>query len=114
MPVRAHTLESAMNEIARATTFPEPRKLGLGCKAIIAALVVVTVGLGVWAVVAVRAKMINDEKRERTRKLLSELADLVRCFPPPRFELIPELWHGRMWHGLEWQVRRGSRRKIGR
>jgi hypothetical protein len=53
----------------------EPRKLSLGCEALVALLVAVTVGLAVGAVVAVRAKWIEDEKRRETCHTLAECAD---------------------------------------
>ncbi len=63
-----------MSDPAATTTVTESRKLGHGCKALVAGMVVLTVGVGVGAGVAVRAKRINDEKREKTLKSLGYLA----------------------------------------
>src|SRR5579871_3117259 len=55
----------------------EPRKLGLVGKVLVALMVVVTAGLGVGAVVAVRAKRIEDEERRNLEYALGVFRSVI-------------------------------------
>ena len=76
---------SAVPEPAETATVTEPRKLGLVGKALVGLMVVVTAGLGVGAVVVMRARRIEEEKRRATQVVLLEVRPLVQfnLRPPP-------------------------------
>ncbi len=76
-----------MVESAEQTTVTEPRKLGLGCKALVAGMVVLTVGLGVGAGVVTSP---HRRRRGETTEVLSRMAVDLRAGgvlspPPPSF-----------------------------
>ena len=74
-----------MVESTEKTTVTEPRKLGLGCKALVALMVVVTVGLGVGAGIALdmRRRQIEMRRREDARREIQALYEGARqdCHP---------------------------------
>ncbi|MBI3726385.1 hypothetical protein HY251_20860 [bacterium] len=63
-----------MVEGTGAAIVDEPGKLGFGCKALVFALIVLTAGLAVGTVVAIRAKRVEERRKAdmaRTRSTSS-------------------------------------------
>ncbi|HLK16972.1 MAG TPA: hypothetical protein VKT78_19360 [Fimbriimonadaceae bacterium] len=83
-----------LSDSAGVSSVAEPRKLGLGGKALVALMVAATAGLGVGLWAAMRAKRIEDEKRLLSTTLLTRTGGELRpvgmfgqkgyCYPPER------------------------------
>jgi len=75
-----------VTESAKKTTVEEPRKLGLVGKVLVALMVVVTAGLVVGTVVAIRAKRVEEERCRETGATLSKV---VSVFHDTEMEMGP-------------------------